>query len=174
MINDSKHDLSLLADRQDAIPLIARWYFDQWGDRIQDETLERSIDRLQKFLNRDKIPFILVATVDGEVAGAAQLKFREMPDLYPDKEHWLGGVFVAPRYRGEGLGSLLAEEIAHRAPQFGVRTLYLQTESLDGGLYARLGWVALEQVNNRGREVLVMERHLMGSMGPSGDSGARS
>jgi len=170
MISDATFDLSLLADRQDAIPLIARWYFDQWGHLIQGETVERTVDRLQIFLNRDKIPFILVASLGGEVAGVAQLKFRELPDLYPDKEHWLGGVYVARDYRGHGLGSLLAEEIARRAPRFGVRTLHLQTERLDGGLYARLGWVALERANNRGLEVLVMERHFGNGSSTSGDS----
>jgi GNAT superfamily N-acetyltransferase len=160
MTDDSTIELTFLADRADAIPVIAQWYFDQWGHLIKGETLERSLERLQNFLNRDKMPFILVAIRDGEIAGSAQLKFREMADLYPDKEHWLGGVYVAPGCRGQGLGSLLAEDIARRAPHYGVRTLHLQTERLDGGLYRHLGWVPLEQVNNHGLEVLVMERDL--------------
>lgn len=160
MVNSRAIELAFLADRRDAIPCIAGWYFHQWGHLIPDETPERSVERLAEFLNKDKIPFILVATCDGEIAGAAQLKYREMAKLYPDKEHWLGGVYVAPAYRGSGLASRLAEEIAGRGPQYGVRTLHLQTEQLDGGLYARLGWKALEQVENHGRDVLVMERRL--------------
>ena len=129
MVNPRAIELAFLADRQDAIPRIAQWYFNAWGHLIPDETPKRSVERLAEFLNRDRIPFILVATCDGEIAGAAQLKFREMAKLYPDKEHWLGGLYVA-------------------------------TERLDGGLYARLGWKAVEQVENHGREVLVMERRL--------------
>jgi predicted N-acetyltransferase YhbS len=117
MSNNTNIELSFLADRQDAIPLIAHWYFDQWGHLIPGETLERSLARLQKFLNRDKMPFILVAIRDGEIAGSVQLKFREMADRYPDKEHWLGGVFVASGFRGQGLGSSLVQEIVRRAPQ---------------------------------------------------------
>jgi GNAT superfamily N-acetyltransferase len=163
MITNPKTEFFFLADQLDAIPLIAQWYFAQWGHRIPGDTLERSLERLQGFLNRDKIPFILVATRDGEIAGSAQLKFREMADIFPDKEHWLGGVYVASGFRGQGLGARLAEEIARRAPQYGVTTLHLQTERLDGGLYARLGWVAVEQVDNHGLDVLVMERQLAGS-----------
>jgi RimJ/RimL family protein N-acetyltransferase len=153
-------DFSFLADRKDAIPVIARWYFEQWGHLIKDETLERSIERLQDSLNRDKIPFILVATLAGEVIGAAELKYREMASMFPDKEHWIGGVYVSSKHRGQGYGSEIAEQIAVRAPKYGVETLHLQTEKLDGGIYARLGWVPTDQVTNHGLEVLVMERHL--------------
>ena len=83
-----------------------------------------------------------------------------MEDIYPDKLHWLGGVFVAPQYRGKGIGSTLAEHIARKAPSYGVKILYLQTEQLDGGLYSRLGWTPFEQVDNHGLRVLVMERHV--------------
>ncbi|MFQ6006412.1 MAG: hypothetical protein ACE5OQ_13020, partial [Woeseia sp.] len=52
------------------------------------------------------------------------------------------------------------EQIATMAPTYGVQTLHLQTEAPDGGLYARLGWTPYAQVNNRGLNVLVMERLL--------------
>ena len=83
-----------------------------------------------------------------------------MEDIFPEKEHWIGGVFVAPEYRGKGLGSRMTEEIATRAPSYGVRTLHLQTERLDGGLYRQLGWQPVAQVNNHGMEVLVMQRNV--------------
>ncbi|MDB2356031.1 hypothetical protein N9V89_02245 [Pseudoalteromonas sp.] len=38
--------------------------------------------------------------------------------------------------------------------------IHLQTEKLDGGLYKQLGWQPIEQVNNRGVEVLVMSKHI--------------
>lgn len=153
-------EFSFLADHRDALPVIARWYFEQWGHLIEDETLEQSNERLHNSLNRDRIPFILVATLAGEVIGCAQLKFREMADMFPEKEHWIGGVYVSSKHRGRGFGSKIAEEIAVLAPKYGVETLHLQTERLDGGIYARLGWVPTNQVNNHGLEVLVMERRL--------------
>ncbi len=147
-----------LIDRRDAIPIIGRWYNEKWGRPHRNETEEESIEGLSEYLNNDRIPFILVATEDDNILASAQLKYREMEDIYPEKEHWLGGVFVAPSHRGRGLGSRLANEIAGRAPAYGVETLYLQTEQLDGGLYRPLGWHPIEQVNNHGLEVLVMER----------------
>jgi len=149
-----------LGDRQDALPIIGRWYNQEWGQRIHGETEPESVKRLTEYLNIDKIPFILVATEQGMILGAAQLKYREMADLYPDKEHWLGGVLVAPEHRGRGFGSKLVQKIASTAPSYGVNTLHIQTEQLNGGLYAGLGWQPVEKVRHHGMHVLVMERHL--------------
>ena len=152
-------DFVLLADRPAAIPTIARWYFDEWSKHIPGETLETTEASLANYLHRDRIPLMVLAIVSDQVAGVAQLKHREM-DIYPEKEHWLGGVFVSPQHRGERVGYRLAERIAKMARDFDVLTLYLQTEKLNGGLYAQLGWKPCEQVTYRGREVLVMERRV--------------
>ena len=153
-------EYSFLADRIDAIPLVTRWYVDQWGYREPGNRLENEIERLKEYANRDRIPFILLATHGEEIVAAAQLKFREMAEMFPHKEHWLGGVYVAAEHRGRGYASQLVRKVAELAPTYGVRTLHLQTEALDGGLYARLGWMPFTQVNSNGQEVLVMERQL--------------
>ena len=31
----------------------------------------------------------------GQIVGSAELKYREMEDMVPEKEHWLGGVYLA-------------------------------------------------------------------------------
>jgi len=94
--------------------------------------------------------------------GVAELKFHEM-DIYPEKEHWLGGVYVPVEHRGKGIASRLIRQAVRIARTLGVPTLYLQTEKLEGGLYASLGWVPVAQANNRGLDVLVMEKLLMKS-----------
>lgn len=151
-----------LADHEEALPTIARWYFDQWGYLSAEATLESTIEKLEDYLRRDRIPFMLVGLVGTEICAVAQLKFYEMGEMYPDREHWIGGVFVPPQFRGKGYASRIAGEIAGRAPAYGVEVLHLQTERLDGGLYERLGWRPVERASNRGLEVLVMERRLDG------------
>ena len=152
--------LDFLVNRQDAIPTIGRWYHQEWGLRLRGDTEQQCIDALSIYLNSDKIPFILVAIEDTDIVGAAQLKFREMEDIFPEKEHWLGGVYVAEQHRGHGIASELADTIATQAPSYGVYTLHLQTEQLDGGLYRRLGWQPVQEVDNHGLRVLVMERQV--------------
>lgn len=100
---------------------------------------------------------MVLATEDTEVIGAAELKYREM-SIYPEKEHWLGGVFVSREYRGRGVASTLIERVVEIAEWFRVEVLHLQTARLGGGLYSRLRWSPFEQANYRGREVLAMRR----------------
>lgn len=149
----------LAADRPDTIPIIAKWYFDQWGYRTPGVTVDRVRVKLEDFLNRDRIPLMVLAVADDQVIGAAQLKYREM-DIYPDREHWLGGVFVLPEYRNKVVATRLIGRVVEIARSLGVETLHLQTERLDGGLYARLGWRVSEQVNYKGLDVLVMGRRI--------------
>lgn len=151
-----------LAERPEALPTVAAWYFNEWGHFHPGHTLRDSEKRLKETLNTNRIPFIILALKNGEVAGAAELKYREMGDIFPDKKHWLGGVYVAAEHRGHGLGSMLANEIAGLSKGYGVQQLYLQTERLDGGLYSELGWQPEQQVDNHGIRVLVMVRHVDG------------
>ena len=151
--------LEYLADNEEAIPQLASWYFQEWGRFVEGTTLDKEEQKLQQYLNRDRMPLIVVAKEGSQVVGAAQLKFREMPQ-FPEKEHWLGGVYVAQEHRGRNLATLMIDKIVRHAERLGVPELYLQTEHLDGGLYARLGWRALEQVRGHDTEVLIMVRDL--------------
>jgi GNAT superfamily N-acetyltransferase len=152
-------ELKYLADKKEVIPLLAQWYFDEWGYIEKGNTLNKVTEKLYDYLNTDKIPLIVVAVEGAEVLGAAQLKYREM-DIYPEKEHWLGGVYVSKMHRGNKIAEKIIGELVSVAKKLNVYTLYLQTENLNGGLYLRLGWQPLEQVNYRGIDVLVMENQI--------------
>lgn len=152
-------DIQYLADRRKAIPKIAAWYFDQWSDRIPENSAEEISRRLEKYLNRDKIPLALVAVDNDSLLGVGQLKYYEM-DIYPLKEHWIGGIFVPPEHRGKGIATRLVTRLTDIALTQEVSTLYLQTEQLNGGLYTRLGWKPVERVVYKGQEVLVMKKQL--------------
>jgi len=106
---------------------------------------------------------MIVAKDGEEILGTAQLKFREM-SIYPKKEHWLGGVYVAKAHRGKGIAEQIILEIIVQARKLDVRTLYLQTENLTGGLYRRMGWRPVEQVYFDGRDVLVLEKSIAPSL----------
>ena len=155
----SKDELNFvfLADRQDAISTVAQWYYEQWG-RVPGNSVEQTIERIKGKLNCDKPPFHILAISKDRVLGVAQFKLREM-SIYPEKEFWLGGLFVSPEFRGCGIGSTLAEEIVVIAKKFGVKEIYLQTEALDGGLYKRLGWKTIETIENNS-VLVVMVRQL--------------
>lgn len=151
--------LALLADHKEAIPVLASWYYEEWGHLTKDNSLTKITEKLHEYLNSDKIPLIVLAMDEGEILGASQLKYREM-DIYPDKEHWLGGVYVSNTHRGKGIAEAIISKIIAISTELGVNKLYLQTERLDGGLYKHLGWQPIEQVNYRGVDVVVMEKDI--------------
>lgn len=98
--------------------------------------------------------------IDGEsVIGFVALKLHEM-DSYPDREHWMGSLYVPVEKRGRGIGGALIKEVILRGRAHGVTLLSLQTERLDGGLYRRYGWEDVGRTYSRGDEVLVMERKI--------------
>lgn len=150
---------SLLADRPDAIPTVADWYFNDIGHKIEGNSFEETCKRIRGKLNRDKPPLHVLAIKEEKVVGVAQWKLREMPE-YPEREHWLGSVFVPPEERGQGIALQLALKIAEMADFHGVEQIFLCTEKLDGGLYKKAGWVEFERTISRGDHVLIMVKTL--------------
>jgi len=149
----------LLADIESALPQIAQWYSDEWGYIGEGRSTEELELKLRSYLNRDQRPLIMLAQEGKEIVGAAQVRFHEM-DIYPEREHWLGGVYVAPKHRGKQIGGSLVKAIIDKAKTLNIRSLNLQTEDMSGGLYRSLGWQPVEQVTYHGIKVLVMEKLL--------------
>jgi len=161
VFSDMKNEIQIkfLADCPEFIPQISKWFFEEWGYIDPENSIEATSERLRLKLNKDKIPLLIVACKDQEILGVLELKNREMEE-FPDYEHWLGGVYVAPRARGVGLASTMLNWAEQLANSLGVRQLYLQTEKHDGGLYARAGWLPLHSILSKGVEVLVMMKEL--------------
>mgnify|MGYP001172225030 CR=1 FL=1 len=88
------------------------------------------------------------------------MKLQEVEGLFPDKQYWLGSVFVDEVHRGVGIASALSMKIVQLAEQKGVPHLYLQTFDLDGGLYGKLGWKPVQLFNDRDEDTLLMVRKL--------------
>jgi GNAT superfamily N-acetyltransferase len=164
-MNMNKNQLNLkfefLVDRQSAIPIVANWYFAEWGHSVPGNSIAKTIDRIEGKLNRDRVPLHILVIEDEKVLGVAQLKRYEM-EIDLAREFWLGSLFVLPTARGKGIGSALADRIATIATEFKIPEIYLQTEVLDGGLYRRMGWHSIETVRYHGIDVTVMVRKLGG------------
>lgn len=151
--------LLLLSETPESIPKIAQWYSNEWGYIGEGRSTAELEQKLTDYLNSDKLPLIVIAQEKGKLIGAAQLRFHEM-DIYPDREHWLGGVYVETTSRGQGVAENLIEAIIDKARLLGVKSVNLQTEDMSGGLYKKLGWQAVEQVTYHGIKVLVMEKSI--------------
>lgn len=153
------YDLDFLANHKNQIHQVAEWLNNEWGYLHPNRSYQDLCSQLESIVNIKTPPLHIIALDEDKLVGVVALKLTEM-EMFPEREHWLGSLFVAPENRGQGIATLLEEEIVRLANTLSVSELYLQTEALDGGLYSRLGWKEREKVSDQGIKVLVMEKRL--------------
>ena len=86
-----------------------------------------------------------VAHIDGELAGAGELKYREYPQ-YSDYNYWLDGIYVPLEHRGKGISTALIDFAKARAIELQLSAFYLRCEAHLVKLY-----------NNHGFQVVCVE-----------------
>jgi GNAT superfamily N-acetyltransferase len=146
---------SYLADQPELVPQIIRWWHTVWTDRMGSDfsSLEQ---QLADSLSKTEFPIHIIASIDAVPVAVAALKRQELVELFPDKQYWLGSVYVDENWRGRKLGSQITAHAIELAREKGLPHLYLQTQNLSGGLYTKLGWQAIEQLSVRGDPTLLM------------------
>ena len=160
-------EIHTLANRPEALPLVAGWLYSEWGHHNPANSLATVEMGLAAELSSDELPIQVVAVLDGAVAGTAALKLHELRARFPTLRYWLGSVYVRPAARGRGIAGALVRHVEQLAIDRGITALHLQTERLDGGLYARLGFQPIEQIKHRGIDVLVMVKPLIAAATPA-------
>lgn len=154
---DHALQISYLADHPEFIPTLAPAIVAHWHFIMPEETVESRVAKLQKHMSRDALPIALVAHADGQVFGTAALRVHELEDRR-DLTPWLGGVFVRPEYRRQGIASALCRAVEAKAWSLGFQTLYLFTPDQQD-LYSRRGWHKLERAVWRGLASDIMIKH---------------
>ena len=152
-------EFEYLADRPEDTPLVVLWWYSVWADRMVPN-LEKNVEQLAASLSKDDLPIHILAMADGVPVGTAALKLQEVGDLFPDKQYWLGSVYVAEHLRGMKIASKLSLKIVEIAQGWGLPHLYLQTQNLQGGLYTGLGWEPIEQFRFKHEDALLMRKEL--------------
>ena len=153
-------EIEYLADHPDLVPLLAEWFYSEWGGRSPDDTLTTFEKRLLGRMHRDKAPLTLIAFKGEEPVGTAALKIQEM-ETHPQYQYWMGSVYVKENWRRMGIGSALVEAVIAKAEAFGIEVLYLYTRGREN-FYTQLGWKEIERSYYHGRNVTIMKRRTDG------------
>jgi GNAT superfamily N-acetyltransferase len=149
-------EIDYLCNHPTLIPELAELNFKEWGQFAPSDTLEARTERMRAACGKGAVPTVLVALDDTQLLGGALLIESDLasrPELTP----WLAGVYVKAEHRGRGIASRLVSRIVQEAAALGVPKLYLYTDAAQS-LYARLGWEIVEQQDDNGLDVTVMER----------------
>ncbi|MCC7276623.1 MAG: GNAT family N-acetyltransferase [Alphaproteobacteria bacterium] len=144
-----------LADRPDAIPILATALWAYWGATFPHKTVAVRSASLAARVNRDRVPTAVVALdAAGAPIGTASILLDDM-ETRTDLNPWLATVFVMPERRGRGLGAALCGAMAAEAWRLGIPRLHLYTFDRRG-FYAGLGWRDLETVDYNGQPTAIM------------------
>ncbi|SEN84764.1 Ribosomal protein S18 acetylase RimI [Mucilaginibacter gossypiicola] len=71
---------------------------------------------------------VLVAEIDGEIAGSGYARIKKNPDAYYDFEKYayLGFMYVLPAYRGRGVNQAIIEDLKKWAADQGLAEIRLE------------------------------------------------
>lgn len=146
--------IDYLARHPQHLPTLAEWHHGEWGYLHPGETVQERLERLRGQAQKEGIPLVVVALDDSSVLGSASLVQHDM-ETHPEWSPWLASVFVAPSFRGQGIGTALVGRITDEARRQGFGVLYLFTPDR-ASFYERLGWKAISRESYHDASVTVM------------------
>lgn len=158
------YEIVRLAERPNAVEIVARWHFEEWGIGSEGVSLEAVRQRLRGWATDGGIPCAYVAVFGTEVCGSASLVDHDMSNPPVGTAHlrpWLSGVYVPPERRKTGLGLPLVTAVENAASALGHSRLYLHTAPVTAvKFYAPMGWEQILSPWYQGKQVVVMQKKL--------------
>ena len=152
--------IAYLKEYSEWIPLIARWFYDEWGEFHPEMDVNGIAERLGERCSTDSIPIALVAVEQGEVIGTISLKQHDM-DTRMHYTPWLASLYVRDDCRNKGVGVRLIDAGLEEARRLGIKHLYLYTRvRRHVDFYLSRDWKPVETTEYRGGPVTVLLKEL--------------
>ncbi|MBL8991725.1 MAG: GNAT family N-acetyltransferase [Spirochaetia bacterium] len=152
------YKIDYLAKHAKFIPALAQAVHHHWSPIIKDERIEDRVRKFEQHCNENTLPIAWVAHLNGRVLGTAALRAHDL-DGYDHLTPWLGGVYVMPRHRGQGIGKTLCRVVEDKAFEMGFKEMFLMT--LDAAdFYRTWGWNVREPTVWHGRPGHLMRKSI--------------
>ena len=142
-----------LADDPDAVPLLARWFHEEWHgfDGRSPASIEA---QLPENLARDSIPITFLAQSGSELVGTVSVDISDLP-AFDHLSPWLASLYVMPTARGVGIGTALVRHAQKFVLSCGVRRIHLWTPG-PTRLYENCGWTVSQRTTYNSRPITLM------------------
>jgi predicted N-acetyltransferase YhbS len=150
--------IAYLADHPGAIEPLAQWHAEEWRHLIPGWTVGEAAAELAAHDRRQAIPTTFVALRGAEVVGSSSLLLEDMPGT-ESRSPWLASVYVAPAWRGRGLGGRLVRRAIADAESLGVTRLHLFTTDAEAWYLAQ-GWRVAERIPHGSATATIMDLDL--------------
>lgn len=141
-----------LEERPNGAGLLAEWFMAEWPEYHRGKTLG---DVSSMFRLRDT-QRTLIAEIDGEIVGTIAIRnsWSDAPEI---QTPWLGGLFVKPAYRRQGIAHELVDAALEAVWAAGHPAVHIALrEGVDG--YAARGWQVIGTMMT-GDEAVTVLRH---------------
>lgn len=153
-----------LLGHADLAPLLAAWHHAEFGHLYDPLVWNEEIARLELEAmaepGSDDLTWI---AVDGPHVDSASLlgsvsliRSDDLPG-FEDLTPWLASLYVVPRARGTGIGSVLVDVVLREAAARGHHYVHLFTAGQER-YYEQRGWRRLASIEQRGHPATVMAR----------------
>jgi RimJ/RimL family protein N-acetyltransferase len=130
--------IGFLADYLDTIPTLAKWFRNEWPVYHADMSQEELEQDFLEDASHDRLPIRLVAFQSNQLAGTITLR-ENNPDMPPELQPELGGLYVVESHRGHGVATELVRAGMQLARRQGYETVFATTV-IAAGILERLGW----------------------------------
>jgi len=132
-----------LSDCTHHLETVGNWIFHQWWSRRYDSP-EVVLGWLRTHTQKDKVPFTLVALVNGIPVGSCSIIENDCVHR-PQYAPWVAAVFVRPEMRHRGIASAMLQEATAVARRARVRGLYIDCLVETAPVYQKNGWMVYER-----------------------------
>jgi len=136
--------IDFLADHLDIIPILVKWFRDQWPDYYADWSQTEMENDFLEDASRDRLPIRLIAIESNELVGTIVLR-ENNPAIPPEFQPELGGLFVLAFHRGHGIGTELVRAGMKLAHDHGYETVFATTVAA-AGILESSGWEFVKTV----------------------------
>lgn len=146
--------ISPLARHRELLPLLARWFVEEWPDWYGTGGRGNAVQDLAAFAASESIlPVGIVAFDENTPIGVAALKSESLPS-HRHLQPWAAAGLVRPSYRGRGVGAQMLDALLRHAHRLGFDRVYCGTATAVT-LLRRCGWSQLEVIQHE-EESLVL------------------
>lgn len=131
-------EIRFLADHPEVISTLVEWALVWAPDYYGRRTREDIAGDFWRESQKTGIPIRLIAFVDGALAGMVNLREMAMAG-FPRYSPALGGLYVTPAHRNQGVATALVQGIMDLAQAEQHARIYVSTATAQG-ILERLGW----------------------------------
>ena len=143
-----------LKERFDLAPLIAQLQGAEWQHLYRDWNAAHALKDFEAEKSDGGLPTTMIALEGDDLRGSVSVVFDDLPGAQ-DLNPWVASLYVLPKYRGQGVGGFLLNQVSCLLQRNQVQKAYLFTEKSQS-FFRRYGWRTLRSGNANGFEVEIM------------------